>query len=357
MSMKTRGVHHHCGHYSDGTKSDLVGCLEGLVPSQEDTPNPAVQVGILDGAAIVNMLLPGAAKTFSDYAKHVFSLYIKSQLQHVNRVDVVWDEYFPESLKAEARTKRGKGVCGRVEPSTAIPGNWQQFLRMDENNTAIDTDSEKQILSTHHAEVICSHPREVSGLAPCTHEEADTRILLHVHDAVKEGYKKVSVCTVDTDDVTPAFCALAATPDPVDNSMKSLERFVVLLYDRTSNQDSCNQEHKQLFTQKGRGIDGLPPTQAALIQHTKRAAYQAVYCWAQMMVAAPELPSPGDWGWSRKDTGGWDVCWTTLSEATKACRELLRCGCRKGCRGQCKCVKAALQCTALCHCGGLCAQN
>ncbi len=48
---------------------------------------------------IVNMLVPGAAKAFSDYVKYVFSPYIKSQLHHVNRVDVVWDEYFPESLK------------------------------------------------------------------------------------------------------------------------------------------------------------------------------------------------------------------------------------------------------------------
>ncbi len=59
------------------------------------------------------------------------------------------------------------------------------------------------------------------------------------------------------DDVTPAFCALGATPDSV-NSMKSLERFVVLLNDHTSSQDSVKQAHKQLFTQKGRGIDGLP---------------------------------------------------------------------------------------------------
>lgn len=434
------------GKLRAGTKSDLVGCLEDLVPAQEDAPNPAVQVSILDGAAIVNMLQPGAAKTFADYAKHRFSPYIKSQLQHVNRVDVVWDEYIPESLKAQTRSKRGKGIRRRVEPSSAIPGNWQQFLRIDENKvelfsflatsvTAIDTDSEKQIISTHHAEVICTQPREVSGLAPCTHEEADTRILLHVEDAVKEGYRKVSVRTVDTDvlvlavtaaqrlnidelwvafgvgksfrhlaahemaralgpdkcialpmfhaftgcdnvsffggrgkktawdtwkafdDVTPAFCTLAATPDSVDDSMKPLERFVVLLYDRTSSQDSVNQARKQLFTQKGRTIDGIPPTQAALIQHTKRAAYQAGYCWAQMMVAAPKLPSPGDWGWNKKDTGGWDVCWTTLPEAIKACHELLRCGCKKGCRRQCKCVKAALQCTALCHCGGLCSHN
>ncbi len=55
------------------------------------------------------------------------------------------------------------------------------------------------------------------------------------------------------DDVTPA---LGATPDSVENSMKSLERFVVFLNDHTSSQDSVKQVHKQLFTQKGRGIDG-----------------------------------------------------------------------------------------------------
>ena len=41
----------------------------------------------------------------------------------------------------------------------------------------------------------------------------------------------------------------------------------------------------QLFTQKGRSIEGIPPTKAALIQHTKRATYQAGYCWGQVMIA------------------------------------------------------------------------
>ena len=87
---------------------------------------------------------------------------------------------------------------------------------------------------------------------------------------------------------------------------------MVLLYDLTSNLEQVNQAHKQLFTQKGRAIDGFPPTQAALIQHTKRAAYQAGHCWAQMMVTALELQSPGDWGCKRKDKDGWEVHWTTL---------------------------------------------
>ena len=50
---------------------------------------------------------------------------------------------------------------------------------------------------------------------------------------------------------------------------------------------------------------------------------------------------------------------TRLSrEHEQACRELLKCGCKKGCsKGRCKCAKASLQCTALCHCGGSCSQN
>ena len=40
----------------------------------------------------------------------------------------------------------------------------------------------------------------------------------------------------------------------------------------------------------------------------------------------------------------------TLPEASKSCNELIYCGCKKGCRGQRKCVKAMLKCTALCAC-------
>ena len=55
--------------------------------------NSTVQFINADGtAAIMNMLQPNAAKAFSDYAKQVLSPYIMSQLQHVSRVNVTWDE-------------------------------------------------------------------------------------------------------------------------------------------------------------------------------------------------------------------------------------------------------------------------
>jgi hypothetical protein len=69
------------------------------------------------------------------------------------------------------------------------------FLAM----TVADIDIDKQIITIHHTDVICTKHQDVSGLTPCTHEEADTRILLHVKDAVQQEYNKVSIRTVDTD--------------------------------------------------------------------------------------------------------------------------------------------------------------
>ena len=181
--------------------------------SQEDATNPNVQVIILDGSVIVNMLRPASAKTFSEYAKQVFLPYLESQLQYASRVDIVWDEYKPDSLKAETRRKRGNGVRRRVEPSSLVLRNEQEILRIDENNVELfsflttciaSIKSDKQVISTHHLEVLCNLPKDISRLGPCSHEEAETRIILHLKDSVKEGNTKVSLHTVDTDVVVLA---------------------------------------------------------------------------------------------------------------------------------------------------------
>ena len=51
------------------------------------------------------------------------------------------------------------------------------------------------------------------------------------------------------DEVTPAFCALAATSETLDNWLCPLERLLVLLYDCTSSPECVNGVRKQ-FTQK-----------------------------------------------------------------------------------------------------------
>ena len=51
-----------------------------------------------------------------------------------------------------------------------------------------------------------------------------------------------------------------------------------------------------------------PIEKAALIEHTKRAAYQTRHVWGQMLVADPELlVLLQTLTWKKNETGGWDV--------------------------------------------------
>ena len=72
------------------------------------------------------------------------------------------------------------------------------------NTIVASVDSSKQIISTHRSEVLCNQSRDLSRLSPCTHEEADTRVILHLEDALKEGKTKVSIRTFDSDVVVLA---------------------------------------------------------------------------------------------------------------------------------------------------------
>ena len=49
----------------------------------------------------MEMMKPAAANTFDEYAQQVFIPYISCQLRSVSRVDLVWDTYNDDSLKAQ----------------------------------------------------------------------------------------------------------------------------------------------------------------------------------------------------------------------------------------------------------------
>ena len=180
---------------------------------------------------------------------------------------------------------------------------------------------------------------------PLGAEKAQTRPMFHAFtgcDTVSSFAGKGKKTAFDTwrsfNAATEVFARLVTRPTSLDNvCMSVLESHVVLMYDRASDE-----------TTKARSIDAIPPTRAALLQHARRATYQGGHVWGQ------DLPSPESWGWSKNPTRGWEPMWTLLPEAAVSCSELLRCGCKKGCRGLCKCVKANLKCTSLCHCCGNC---
>ena len=100
--------------------------------------------------------------------------------------------------------------------NASIPVNWKSVQRSDENKnelfhylaknvTAIQLPG-VEIITTSGVDVLSPSPVETEGLTACNHEEADTRIFIHVKHASARGLKKVLNCrTVDTDVVVLAI--------------------------------------------------------------------------------------------------------------------------------------------------------
>ncbi|KAG7168383.1 hypothetical protein Hamer_G002412 [Homarus americanus] len=347
------------------------------------TDSPHVTSTILDGPAVVEVLKPGGSRIFQEYSTAVFIPYIESQLEYRSRLDLVWDCYLKSGrLKATVRCNRGKGILRRVTASGPLPSNWQNFLCNSDNKEELFSflseqvmqlvvKESKQLVVTGKKQVLTVPPRkDTANLAPCKHEEADTRMMVHAADALECGHrvsrnnglrhgiclcKKAAWATWNAfPEVTTAFLSLVSTLSELpDGVLSTLERFIVLLYDRTSTCCDVNVLRKKLFSRKSRSLEHLPPTRAALEQHIKRAAYQAGHIWGQAAIAFVSLPSPCDWGWM-KSGDELEPFWTTLSEVSKSCHELISCGCKKHCGGKCRCKIAALKCTGLCACEGGC---
>ena len=156
------------------------------------------------------------------------------------------------------------------------------------------------------------------------------------------------------DDITQTFTYMALHPYAelnVDNAhFQLLEHFTVIVYDKTSDLQHVNEARQEMFCQKEKSMERLPPTQDALLQHTKRAAYQAgIWCTSDQI--EQHVPSPEYWGWTlAEDT--WIPVWTTLPIAAKVCSELIKCGCKSqnGCGSRCACKKAGWNCSELCSC-------
>ena len=197
-------------------KYELTECLEANTTRGTEAPS-AIDATIIDGAAVVNMIKPGT-KTFSGYAEQSFLPHVKTQLRHVKCVDIVWDEYVENSLKATTRSYREAGVRRRVAANNQLPRNWKEFLRVDESRRELfkflaestsSLEVEKQVILTYGKQVLTTLPRnDISSLAPCSHEEAETRILLHVQDVLQEGHKKILLRTVDMDVLVLAVALL-----------------------------------------------------------------------------------------------------------------------------------------------------
>ena len=342
-------------------KSHLTSILQNLVTTPETEPD--ADTIIIDGAALVYSLPPRISKTFEEYAMFDVLPTIQAYSTKYNRTDIVFDVYHQSSLKVEIRSKRGRGVRRRVTKEGKIPSNWRNFLRVNDNKVELfnfladkiaHMSTQNVVIVTKEEDAVSNHTINLAGVAPCSHEESDTRIFVHARHATEAGSKAIMVKASDTDvlviavsvlqalqelglqqlwlafgqgqymtcvvplqkrakgcsfsmpslaailfqhsvakekksawqtwdvcdEASGVFCKLSKYPPVVDDEdLETLEKFVVMMYDRSSTAEGVDAARLDMFARKQRPYEAIPPTQGALKQHVKRAAYQAGCIW------------------------------------------------------------------------------
>ena len=204
------------GSLHSTNKSVLAEILTQQVKTLENVTLDKHSCLLIDGQALVMALgKPPDVKTFGDYANKfadtVFMMGAKYQ-----RIDVVFDRYQSESIKAGTRTKRKqrhRPVRRKIEnqSSVPLPSDWSSFMALEENKADLalllsnhliehsPTDEPVVVVAGGFAEaniVKSSDPDlEVSSLR-ADHEEAETRLIVHcIHTHVET----IVVSVHDTD--------------------------------------------------------------------------------------------------------------------------------------------------------------
>ena len=124
------------GVLRSGQKSDLLSCLEVDCPSDFDEADAK----LIDGAHVVHLLRPDASiKSFRNYTDKKVILYVERQLANTKRVDVIWDRYLPDSLKATTRQRRGARIRQRMrhDGNGKFPRNWNSYLQNGSNKVEL----------------------------------------------------------------------------------------------------------------------------------------------------------------------------------------------------------------------------
>ena len=96
-----------------------------------------------------------------------------------------------------------------------------------------------------------------------------------------------------TDNIIEAFAQLRTTQTiPFE-----VEQFVCQLYLPDTDLCELSSVRWHIFKKSCAESEKLPPTKGALVEHIKRAHYQAMV-WYHDNVAKPDIPEPSDYGWT-----------------------------------------------------------
>ena len=160
----------------------------------------------MDGGRVPYQHPPRKEMTFFNYAELIFKV-LTTFFQFYNRIDLVFDIYKADSLKATTREKRGRGTRRHVTKEGKCPSNWPMFLKEDRNKEELNIFLAEQLsvmtfppgktLFVTSLEKVKSNSSDT--MPDSDHEEADTRMCLHVKDAISKGMTDIKVMSSDTD--------------------------------------------------------------------------------------------------------------------------------------------------------------
>ena len=165
------------------------------------------------------------------------------------------------------------------------------------------------------------------------------------------GKRKALSIMRASEDFTNAFIELGDEFSPSDSLIDQLQVFVCCLYGQTKSVEVNDARYKIFCLASSSPCEqSMPPTKDALIQHTKRAAYQAAI-YRRSLQPIINIPNPDGHGWTMS-YNELSINWMTDPPAPDSVLELISCKCIKSkCRGMvCSCQKSGLSCTDFCMC-------
>ena len=93
-----------------------------------------------------------------------------------------------------------------VKENTPIVKNWSKFLKADSNKIELfnliakkittNRYDGKAVIATKGDGIVSLVAVDEENITPCNHEEADTRIFLHVKHLSEAGHQKVSITSI-----------------------------------------------------------------------------------------------------------------------------------------------------------------
>lgn len=141
-------------------------------------------------------------------------------------------------------------------------------------------------------------------------------------------------------------------PESTKDQIKSAgEKFTLVLYKAERTETSLNNyrftSFNKLVGQSNHAVilSKLPPTSAALKQHSYRVFHQ-IQSWLGKNM------QPTQWGW-KKMGNILSPVFTTEAPAPISILKVISCNCKKGCGKRCGCVRVGLRCSTMCsNCHG-----